>query len=71
MTAVRHYTYQIAWSEEDGEHVALRLEFPSLSFLANTLAEALEGLIATIGEVVEDMNRVRRGRSRATVQADL
>ena len=55
MTLAEHYTYRVTWSEEDGEHVALCLEFPSLSYLADTPAEALEGLIAMVGEVVDDM----------------
>jgi hypothetical protein len=32
-----HYTYRVAWSVEDGEHVATVAEFPSLSWLAPTL----------------------------------
>ncbi len=50
-----HYTYRVTWSEEDGEHVALCAEFPSLSFLANKPAKALQGMVKLIGEVVEDM----------------
>ena len=55
VTAAEQSTYCVTWSEEDGEHVALCLELPSLSCLANTPAEALERLIATVEEVVEDM----------------
>jgi len=33
---VTHYTYRVAWSVEDGEHVATVAEFPSLSWLAPT-----------------------------------
>lgn len=31
-----HYTYRVTWSAEDGEHVGLCAEFPSLSWLAKT-----------------------------------
>src|ERR1039457_5270707 len=34
-----HYTYRVAWSVEDGEHVATVAEFPSLSWLAPTPAD--------------------------------
>ncbi|BDD83624.1 hypothetical protein TPB0596_33870 [Tsukamurella pulmonis] len=39
MTGVR-----VVWSEEDGEFVGLADEFPSLSWLARTEAEALAGI---------------------------
>lgn len=50
-----HYTYRVTWSEDDGEHVALCAEFPSLSYLADDPAKALRGVVKLIGEVVEDM----------------
>ena len=51
----KHYTYRVTWSEEDGEHLALCAEFPSLSYLAAKPADALKNLIKLVGEVVEDM----------------
>jgi hypothetical protein len=39
-----HYTYQIAWSEEDQEYVGSCLECPSLSWLASDPNEALSGI---------------------------
>lgn len=50
-----HYTYRVTWSEEDGEHVALCTEFPSLSFLAESASSALVGILKTVKEVVSDM----------------
>jgi hypothetical protein len=44
MPDATHYTYRVAWSVEDGEHVATVAEFPSLSWLAATPVEALAGL---------------------------
>ena len=38
-----HYTYRVTWSPEDGEHVGLCAEFPSLSWLARTPEAALKG----------------------------
>jgi len=50
-----HYTYRVTWSEEDGEHVALCAEFPSLSYLAETPAEALRNILDMVKEIVKDM----------------
>lgn len=52
---VRRYSYRVQWSPEDGEYVATVLEFPSLSWLDEDQAGALRGLVALVGEVVEDM----------------
>jgi len=52
----KHYTYRVTWSEEDGEHVALCAEFPSLSYLAKTPAKALQNIMKLVKEAVEDMD---------------
>ena len=52
---INHYTYRVTWSPEDGEHVALCAEFPSLSWLAATPEKALAGIRRLVGEVVADM----------------
>lgn len=52
---IDHYTYRVTWSEEDGEHVGLCAEFPSLSWLAPTPEKALAGIRRVISEVVVDM----------------
>ena len=49
------YTYRVTWSEEDGEHVGLCVEFPSLSWLASTPEDALKGIRAVIAQVVTDL----------------
>jgi len=51
----KHYTYRVTWSEEDGEHVALCAEFPGLSYLSLTPAEALRNMLDMVKGVVEDM----------------
>lgn len=50
-----HYTYRVTWSAEDGEHVGLCAEFPSLSWLARTPEEALLGIRRQVVEVVADL----------------
>jgi len=52
---LNHYTYRVTWSPEDGEHVGLCAEFPSLSFLASTPDKALTGIRKLVGVVVKDM----------------
>jgi len=52
---IKHYTYRVTWSPEDGAHVATCAEFPSLSRLANTPEAALRGIQKTVAGVVTDM----------------
>ena len=55
MPEATHYTYRVAWSAEDGEHVATVAEFPSLSWLAPTPVEALAGLADVVRDVLTDL----------------
>lgn len=50
-----HDTYRVTWSAEDGEHVGLCAEFPSLSWLAATPEAALKGIRKLVAEVVVDL----------------
>jgi len=50
-----HYTYRVTWSPEDGEHVGLCIEFPSLSWLADTPEDALAGVRKVVSEVIADL----------------
>lgn len=52
---VDHYTFRVTWSPDDGEHVGLCVEFPSLSWLAHTPEDALSGIRKTVAKVVSDM----------------
>lgn len=52
---IDHYTYRVTWSQEDGEHVGLCAEFPSLSWLAPTPEKALAGIRRVVSEVVADI----------------
>lgn len=47
--------YRVAWSPEDGEHVGLCAEYPSLSWLASTPEEALSGIRLLVADCEEDM----------------
>ncbi len=50
-----HYTYRVVWSKEDGEYVGLCAEFPSLSWLDESMNDALSGIVTLVKEVVTDM----------------
>lgn len=50
-----HFTYRVTWSPEDGEHVGLCAEFPSLSWLDPTLEGALAGIRRIVADTVGDM----------------
>ncbi|GAA0381595.1 hypothetical protein GCM10009541_25170 [Micromonospora gifhornensis] len=52
---ITHYTYRVTWSAEDREFVATVAELPSLSWLAPSQVEALQGLQELLREVIEDM----------------
>ena len=54
---VNHYTYRVTWSPEDGEHVGLCVEFPSLSWLAETPEAALTGIRRVVTKVVADLKK--------------
>ncbi|MDO3701529.1 toxin-antitoxin system HicB family antitoxin [Micromonospora sp. C28SCA-DRY-2] len=52
---VSHYTYRVTWSAQDDEFLATCAEFPSLSWLASSQIEALQGLQDMLREVIADM----------------
>ncbi len=52
---IDHYTYRVTWSAEDGEHVGLCTEFPSLSWLDQTPEGALQGIRKLVAEVTTDL----------------
>jgi len=53
--STNHYTYRVTYSAEDAEFVATAAEFPSLSWLAEEPAAALQGLTEVVAGVVEDL----------------
>lgn len=48
------HTYRVIWSDKDAEFVGLCAEFPSLSFLAASEAEALEGIRDVVRAVLSE-----------------
>ncbi len=50
------YTYRITWSPDDQEYVGLCVEFPSLSWLAESPEASLDGIRKIVAEVVQEMN---------------
>ena len=53
---MNHYTYRVFWSDEDQEFVALCAEFPSLSWLVDTPADAVSALQQLVDEIIADMH---------------
>ncbi len=51
-----HYTYKVTWSAEDGEYLALCIEFPSLSWLDETQEAALRGIRQLVADIVDDLH---------------
>jgi len=49
------YSYKLTWSVEDREFVGLCVEFPSLSYLDENCATALEGITNLVENIVADM----------------
>lgn len=52
-----HYSYRVIWSQEDREYVGMCAEFPSLSWLAPTPEQALQGIRKLVAETVDDMKK--------------
>jgi predicted RNase H-like HicB family nuclease len=55
------YTYRVEWSPEDNEFVGLVAEFPSLSWLAPTHAEAMQGIVEQVALEMADAQDVDSG----------
>jgi len=49
------YTYKVTWSEDDGEFLGLCVEFPGLSWLAETSEDTLKGIHSVVKICIEDM----------------
>jgi predicted HicB family RNase H-like nuclease len=50
-----HYAYRVLWSPEDEEYVALCAEFPSMSWLEDSPAAALDGMMNLVRDTIADM----------------
>jgi hypothetical protein len=64
-TDVSRCTYWVTGSVEDDEFVATCAEFPSLSWLAQSQAAALKGLVEVVGDTVAGLaSNARTSQSR-------
>ena len=50
-----HYSYRVIWSGDDEMHIGLCVEFPSLSWLADSPEKALYGIRQIVAVVLADM----------------
>jgi predicted HicB family RNase H-like nuclease len=57
---VEHYTYRIAWSEEDGVFVARCVEFPGLGAHGKTQDAALRQIKIVVAESIKWLRDERR-----------
>lgn len=55
ITDTAHYCFRVTWSPEDEEFVATCVEFPSVSWLADSPEAALTGLRTLVDSVIDDM----------------
>jgi hypothetical protein len=55
MVDPKHYTYRVIWSEDDGEFLGLCAEFPSLSHLDQSQAEAVASITQLVADSASDM----------------
>ena len=49
------YTYRVHWSKDDDAFIATAAELPSLSWIADTPREALDGMLTLVREVASEM----------------
>lgn len=53
MSNAEHYTYRVAWSPEDEEHVGTVAEMASLSWLEPTQEAAFKGIRQLVADIIE------------------
>ena len=49
------YSYNVFWSNKDGEYVGICQEFPSVSWLSPSAGDSYDGIRQIIEDIVEDM----------------
>ena len=52
-SAISRYSVVVAWSDEDAEYVATSPEWPDLSWLASSEAEAIRGLRGVMRDAID------------------
>ena len=52
MTKPEDYAYRVFWSQQDDAYIATVAEFPSLSCVEETQADAFFGIVAVVGTLI-------------------
>lgn len=55
MYQAKDYTYRVFWSDEDDAYIATAAEFPGLSSIEDTPAEALCGMVDLVDFTLSDL----------------
>lgn len=56
MTKPEDYAYRVFWSQKDNAYIATVAEFPSLSCIEETQADAFFGIVAIVSAILEEMD---------------
>lgn len=56
MFSANDYTYRVWYSPEDEGYIATILEYPSLSNFGETSIEAIDGAVALLDDVLQDLS---------------
>ena len=64
MSEKNERTFRVIWSEEDGEFVGLCDAYPSLSWLAPTREEALQGIQMLVKSIVAELKSSENGAGK-------
>ncbi len=57
MHKAEDYTYRVFWSEEDKAYIATVAEFPRLSSVEDTQAEAFNGMVELVRFLLNEMEK--------------
>lgn len=60
MISAEKYSYRVFWLEEDQAFIGAVAEFPSLSFVADTQSDALDGILAVVKDALEILREEKR-----------
>jgi len=67
---MKKFVYKIFWSEDDYDYTATCEQFPSLSWLASSPGDALDGLISLIKLTLEKiLKKIKNSRIRRDISS--
>ncbi|MCJ1698872.1 antitoxin HicB [Rathayibacter festucae] len=67
MTDAERCTYRVQWSPEDEQFLGTVVEFPSLSWAADSSAEAFSGIRLIVADVLADLAGAGAGENSRLV----